>query len=660
VEIGLGPDGPQTVVLEPRSVEPTEGAFPCSDDTVLITGGARGVTAEVAVAMAEAGQPRLILMGRSPEPEKEPDWLIGLNSEAEIKRAILTHAGPSITPQEVQAQFNRISAGREIRRTIERISQAGSKVSYRSADVRDAKAVQESIAPLIEEYGPVTGLVHGAGVLADRNIEDKSDDDFYRVYETKVGGLRSVLKAIGEAPLKAMVLFSSSTARFGRRGQVDYAAANEVLNKVGRAEAARREGCRVVSVNWGPWDGGMVTPGLKSVFADEGIEVIGMRSGARYLLDEIADTNGPAEVLVLGSGSQIPEVGSAPVAGRNGAPTDANGDGPGANGTRVASSTASGAAQVANGVAATASGVEGEMNGAAAPSFAELPTVFERTISTDTHEFMASHVLDGRAVLPAAMTLEWLAHGALHGNPGLRFVGVDDLRVFKGVLVEPNESLRVRICADKAQKRGDEFLVVTELCSEGTDGRRIVHARADIVLATTRPEPGAARAAGDMSALGQSIETIYAETLFHGPVMRGLLDVESCDDAGLVARCRSAPPPRDWMEDPVRSQWIADPLVLDSGLQAMIVWTFNRVGELSLPSRFTRYRQFVSSFPREGARIVIEVHQRTNGKVVSDIDWIGEDGSLLARLEGYESVVDSSLSKAFRHSRLDESAPSKA
>jgi hypothetical protein len=68
----------------------------------------------------------------------------------------------------------------------------------------------------------------------------------------------------------------------------------------------------------------------------------------------------------------------------------------------------------------------------------------------------------------------------------------------------------------------------------------------------------------------------------------------------------------------------------------------------------------VSSFPREGARIVIEVHQRTNGKVVSDIDWIGEDGSLLARLEGYESVVDSSLSKAFRHSRLDESAPSKA
>ena len=627
VEIGLGPDGPQTVVLEALRVEPVRGAFPGSDDTVLITGGARGVTAEVAVAMAEAGQPRLILMGRSPEPEKEPDWLVGLNSEAEIKRAILTQAGPSITPQEVQAEFSRIHAGREIRRTIERISQAGSEVAYRSADVRDADAVRRSIAPLVEEYGPVTGLVHGAGVLADRNIEDKSDDDFSRVYGTKVGGLRSVLKAIGEAPLKAMVLFSSSTARFGRRGQVDYAAANEVLNKVGQAEAARRDGCRVVSVNWGPWDGGMVTPGLRTVFADEGIQVIGMRSGAAYLLDEIADTDGPAEVLILGGGSQIPEVGSPAVPGRNGAHASANGAGADRNGTSAAEE--------------------------------ELPTVFERTIATDTHEFLTSHVLDGRAVLPAAMTLEWLAHGALHGNPGLHFVGVDDLRVFKGVGVHPNESLRVRICADKAQKRGDEFFVVAELCSGGSNGRRVLHARTAVVLATKQPDGGTARVLGDMPVLGQSIESIYAETLFHGPAMRGLLDVETCGDTGLVARCRAAPPPRDWMEEPVRSRWIADPLVLDSGLQAMIVWTSDRVGALSLPSRFTRYRQFVPSFPKEGARIVVDVHARTNGKVVSDIDWIGEDGTLLARLEGYESVVDSSLSKAFRHNRLDESAPTK-
>ena len=654
LEVGLDPDGPQTVVLEPQSVQREKGSFPDTDDTVLITGGARGVTAEVAVAMAEAGQPRLILMGRSPEPVKEPDWLIGLNTEAEIKRAILTHAGPSITPQEVQAEFSRVQAGREIRRTIERISQAGSEVAYRSTDVRDADAVRETLAPLIEEYGPVTGLVHGAGVLADRNIEDKSDEDFAQVYGTKVGGLRSVLKAIGENSLKALVLFSSTTARFGRRGQVDYAAANEVLNKVAQAEAAQRDGCRVVSVNWGPWDGGMVTPGLKAVFAEEGIEVIGMKTGAAYLLDEIAESDGPAEVLILGSGSRIPQVGSRPVTGGNGAQASANGTGTPENGARAAGH---GTTMLGNGTRAADNGV------AISPSSelpTELPTVFERTITTDTHEFMASHVLDGRAVLPAAMMLEWLAHGALHGNPGLRFIGVDDLRVFKGVLVDPDESMRVRICADKAQRRGDEFHVVAELCSDGSDGRRVLHASAVVVLAAEQPEAGIAKASVDLPALDRSIESIYAETLFHGPKMRGLLAVESCGDAGLVARCRVAPPPQDWMEEPVRSRWIADPLLVDSGLQAMIVWTSDRMGEPSLPSRFTHYRQFVPSFPEEGARIVIEVRERTNGKVVSDIDWIDDDGRLLARLEGYESVVDSSLSKAFRHNRLDESEPTKA
>jgi acyl transferase domain-containing protein/NAD(P)-dependent dehydrogenase (short-subunit alcohol dehydrogenase family)/acyl carrier protein len=611
VEIGLGSGDPLTVYLESRPVEPATHAALGSDDVVLITGGARGVTAEVAIAMAEAGQPRLILMGRSPDPTGEPDWLIGLDSEGEIKRAIVAHAGPGVSPQEVQAEFNSILANREILRNLARISAAGSEVVYTSVDVRDPDAVSASLAPLTKELGPITGLVHGAGVLADRNIEDKSDEDFASVYGTKVGGLRSVLTALVGAPLKVMVMFSSSTARFGRKGQIDYAAANEVLNKMAQVEADRRDGCRVVSVNWGPWDGGMVTPALKGMFSEEGIEVIGMQNGAAYLLDEIA-CDGPTEVLILGSGSQVPATEYTPAVSTNGKTPD------------------------------------------------ELPTVFERTITTDTHEFMASHVLDGRAVLPVAMTLEWLAHSALHGNPGLRFVGVDDFRVFKGVLLQSQESFQVRVCADAAQRRGEEFLVTAELCSGGSNGRRVLHARAEIVLATRQPEAATPYAAEDLPALDQSIESIYSDTLFHGPAMRGLVDVESCGDAGLVARCRVAPPPKDWMQEPVRNRWIADPLVLDSGLQAMIVWTSDRVGEASLPSRLTRYRQFVPSFPKDGARIVINVRDLTDARVVSDIDWVGDDGRLLARLEGYESVVDSSLSKAFRQNRLEKRASTKA
>src|SRR5207248_4552223 len=132
----------------------------------------------------------------------------------------------------------------------------------------------------------------GAGVLADRRIEDQTDAQFADVYTTKVAGLRAVLDAVGDDDLRALALFSSSTGRFGRAGQVAYAAANEALNKLARREARRRPGCRVVAVNWGPWDGGMVTPALRGLFAAEGIGLIPLAAGARHLLREITATDG--------------------------------------------------------------------------------------------------------------------------------------------------------------------------------------------------------------------------------------------------------------------------------------------------------------------------------------------------------------------------------
>ena len=113
---------------------------------------------------------------------------------------------------------------------------------------------------------PIRGIIHGAGVLADARIEDKTHEQFERVYATKVAGLRALLHAVEPDELRALVLFSSSTGRFGRTGQVDYAIANEVLNKLAQQQARRLPRCRVVSVNWGPWDGGMVNAALKNGF----------------------------------------------------------------------------------------------------------------------------------------------------------------------------------------------------------------------------------------------------------------------------------------------------------------------------------------------------------------------------------------------------------
>ena len=87
--------------------------------------------------------------------------------------------------------------------------------------------------------------------------------------------------------LRFLILFSSSTARFGRSGQVAYAAANEALNKWAQQQSVRLPRCRVVAYNWGPWAGGMVNDSLKLVFEKEGLSLIPLDAGARLVVDEI-------------------------------------------------------------------------------------------------------------------------------------------------------------------------------------------------------------------------------------------------------------------------------------------------------------------------------------------------------------------------------------
>ena len=81
------------------------------------------------------------------------------------------------------------------------------------------------------EHGSIGGLIHAAGILADRRISDQTDAQFDLVYDTKVKGFLNLLREVDLESLESLILFSSSTARFGRTGQAAYAAANEALNK---------------------------------------------------------------------------------------------------------------------------------------------------------------------------------------------------------------------------------------------------------------------------------------------------------------------------------------------------------------------------------------------------------------------------------------------
>ncbi len=269
VEVGLDEAGPMALAeaADFPAADPAAEPLFQPGEVVLVTGGARGVTAEIAVALAAAWKPTLLLFGRSPDPQPEPAWLEPLTDEAAIKQAILRQAPPgSMKPRELEAEFHARLANREILATLRRIEAAGGRPVYRSVDVRDEKAVRSAISLAEQQLGPVVALVHGAGVLRDRRIEDKTADQVADVLDTKVTSLRHLLTSLDPAALRLLALFSSITARVGRVGQVDYAMANETLNKAAQKWARAWPDCRVVSFNWGPWEGGMVTESLKKLW----------------------------------------------------------------------------------------------------------------------------------------------------------------------------------------------------------------------------------------------------------------------------------------------------------------------------------------------------------------------------------------------------------
>ena len=258
-------------------------------------------------ALARRHRPRLVLIGRTPLGP-EPDHLAGAEGEAALKAAILAHArerGEAVEPAEVGRRAAAALAAREARGSIARIEAAGSEVLHAAADIRDRAALAAALSEARERWGPITGVVHAAGVIADRRIEDKAPERFAEVFATKVAGFETLLAATAEDPLRLVVAFSSVAARFGSAGQIDYAAANAMLGAMARREARAREGrCLVRAIEWGPWEGGMVTPALARHMRQAGLTLIGAEAGARAFCDLVDNPGlGGVETVVTDAGN---------------------------------------------------------------------------------------------------------------------------------------------------------------------------------------------------------------------------------------------------------------------------------------------------------------------------------------------------------------------
>ncbi|PPE72943.1 hypothetical protein C3942_16105 [Solimonas fluminis] len=288
-----------------REIVPTEltrgsldGLPLTPESTVLITGGARGITALIAIELAKRYRCHLEVVGRSPMPTgEESAQTRGIDDPRKLRQALLA-ADPRQKPAEIEQQARRILADRAARETYAQVIAAGGSLNFTRLDVRDGKAFLAFIDGVYERRGRIDGVIHGAGVVEDKLVRDKTDESFGRVFDTKVGGALALRKRIRD-DVKFVVFFSSVASAFGNRGQVDYASANDVLDKLAYSWQQRISG-RVLSVNWGPWaDTGMVSESLKNEYQRKGIGLIPQQEGVAALLRELAQAQGDSQVVLM-------------------------------------------------------------------------------------------------------------------------------------------------------------------------------------------------------------------------------------------------------------------------------------------------------------------------------------------------------------------------
>ncbi|MEI6415498.1 MAG: SDR family oxidoreductase, partial [Pseudomonadota bacterium] len=197
IEVGLHADGRRTTLTALPSTGTIDTFQLRPQSVVVVSGGARGVTVAALQALARVVPLRMVLIGRTTLND-EPECVKNIEGETGIKRALSTGAEQGkrvVSFAEIGRLTRNILAAREVRAGIASLEQLGCEVRYVAQDVRDRAAVETALDEVRRTWGPIVAVIHAAGVLADRDLAEKTEEQFERVFSTKVMGLRILLEA---------------------------------------------------------------------------------------------------------------------------------------------------------------------------------------------------------------------------------------------------------------------------------------------------------------------------------------------------------------------------------------------------------------------------------------------------------------------------------
>ena len=610
------PKGERTIFrTEPRSMVPSKSSRPVvdSDWVVVATGGARGITAECLRTLAPYG-PRLVLLGRSAVPDPEaPELrdldLVGLRKHY-LAEAIASGSKPK--PKDIESQVHRHLGHRDMTRNLADLAELGAKVEYHAVDVCDPAAVKNLFTQLYDNYGRIDLVVHGAGLIQDAFLEKKTPESFDQVFDTKVDAAFHLVNNIRPETLKGLCFFTSVAGRYGNRGQVDYAAANETLNRFAWDLKRRWKDVTVKAINWGPWGqtttgAGMVTPDVRAQFLARGIGMVEAKPGADYFFKEMfwADDAEVEGVAWVADGETMEEdVCALPPR-------------PGHKQIEVAAPLLSKAVKRENGKR-------------------EVVWRFDAVNAP----YVDHHRFDGHGVLPYAGMMQMMSEIPRIFGLDQPVIAIENMAMLQGITLE-NGAVDLHFELEPEGADGGRQVIVRT----SSQPKRIAY-RATLRLGELPPPPADQRLVSVETPWdGPDLHAVYAGWLSHGPRFQTLVSLDGCDNAGIQATL--VPTKRtDFVPHAENSTWDFDPSLIDGLLQMVWIWSRRIQGASTLPLTFTRTSRYAvqdMNGPFTGQATVLS--GTSDSDVTTDIRLFDSSGALVYHLEQFKGFSSPQLNR---------------
>ncbi len=614
LEVGF--DGSQRrivrTVAQPTG-EPRPDAAPRG--TWVVTGGGRGVTALVAVALARRFGLKLHLLGMSPAPQIDPSWrTLSPDGIAQLKASIMRQAGAMGRPP--HEEWTKVDKAMQIDRTLRDCADAGISATYHACDASDWGQLERVLDEIRAADGPIEGILHGAAIIRDGVFERKKLANVRQTFAAKADAAAALMELTQNDPLRHFIAFSSVSGRFGMRGQSDYAAANELLAKQVGAFRARRPECRSVAVHWHAWDevGLAVRPELQKTFASLDVKFMPPAEGITHLVREIEAGLTDPEVVFIDEAyyrKQYPIPAFASLE--------------------------------------ELAAAESQTSPVAPDALAESPLLdrlceheLGRALAAEVRfdpridPFLVEHRLGGKPILPFVIAIECLAEAA-RAVDGREVVGLQNIEIHNALSFKDELPKTVQVAA-RVQVDG---LVGCQLTSEFRDreGRLVDAARMHVAAAV---ELAAHAAAIDVQPAGQPPlgwhPMAYPDDapIFHGPRLRCLKQVGFQYDGGFG---QIVAPAMDELGGPRKGRWIVPAAMLDACMVACGTFAYCMFAKrIEIPAGIDRLR--LGRQPRDGEACVMRMFFRgQSGRIARyDFSLFGDDGQCLLAVDGYRAV----------------------